>query len=230
MGAIMFNISSTRRYFGCTIFARLAIYIAILFLALSVSPVNAAPEKAQTILVMGDSLSAEYGLSRGTGWVALLQKRLEQSHPSITVVNASISGETTAGGKARIAGALRLHQPTVVIIALGGNDALRGLQLANTKANLESMADMSLASGAKVLLLGIQVPPNYGQTYTEQFAKIFIDISQAKHLTLVPFFLKGIADAPDAERYFQSDRIHPNAVAQPLIVDNVLPALSPLLD
>jgi acyl-CoA thioesterase-1 len=181
------------------------------------------------VLVLGDSLSAEYGLTRGKGWVHLLQQRLEADKSPRQVVNASISGETTAGGKARLAALLAQHQPSVLILELGGNDALRGLALQSTQHNLEAMVKAAREAQAQVLLVGMQVPPNYGAAYTEQFAEMFQKIADAQKLPLVPFLLAGIGDAPDAEQWFQSDRIHPNAKAQPQMLSNVWPKLKPLL-
>ncbi|TXI74163.1 MAG: arylesterase [Limnohabitans sp.] len=181
--------------------------------------------KARKLLVLGDSLSAEYGLPRGTGWVALLQKQLDQSHPGTVIVNASISGETTSGGRSRLPALLQQHQPTHVIIELGGNDALRGLSLAMTGDNLNFMAKAAKAAGAKVLLLGMQMPPNYGPEVTRQFAALFPATARATGAALVPFFLKGVGDDADPLRWFQADRIHPNEAAQPRLLANVWPEL-----
>ena len=186
----------------------------------------------QTILVLGDSLSAEYGLPRGTGWVALLEERLAAQKVDATVVNASVSGETTSGGRSRLAVLLRQHKPSVVVIELGGNDALRGLPLKNTEENLAWMTAAAQRAGATVLLLGMQVPPNYGRTYADQFAQIFATVAKQHRAALVPFLLKGIADqenAADAVALFQADRIHPRAEAHPQILNNVWPALRKLL-
>ena len=200
--------------------------------ALPAGAQGSKPAATQTILVLGDSLSAEYGLARGTGWVALLEARLAAQKLSTTVVNASISGDTTSGGRARLAALLQQHKPSVVVIELGGNDALRGLPLKNTEENLAWMTKAAQQAGAKVLLLGMQVPPNYGRTYGEKFAQIFATVAQQQKAALVPFFLKGIADkanAADAAALFQADRIHPRAEAHPQMLDNVWPALSKLL-
>ena len=184
---------------------------------------------AQRIVVLGDSLSAEYGLARGAGWVALLQKRLAAEQITATVVNASISGDTTSGGRARLGALLKQHQPTVLVIELGGNDALRGLPLKNTEDNLSAMAQAARKAGAKVLLLGMQVPPNYGRQYADQFAQLFVAVAEKNKTALVPFFLQKIADRQDASAWFQSDGIHPLAQAHPQMLDNVWPALQPLL-
>ncbi|UUX97242.1 arylesterase [Aquabacterium sp. J223] len=181
------------------------------------------------ILVVGDSLSAEYGLARGSGWVALLEQRLAQTKTPASVVNASISGDTTAGGRARLPALLKQHQPTHVVIELGGNDALRGLPLAGTEDNLAAMARAAREAGARVLLLGMQLPPNYGRRYGEDFAALYAKVAKSQQAALVPFFLKGVADVADAERYFQPDRIHPREIAQAKMLDNVWPALQALL-
>ena len=183
----------------------------------------------QTILVVGDSLSAEYGLARGVGWVALLEKKLDKEQKMATVVNASVSGETTSGGRSRLPSLLKQHKPDVVVIELGGNDALRGLPLKNTQENLSVMAQAAQKEGAKVLLVGMQVPPNYGSTYSNQFEKLFSTVAQEHQTALVPFLLKGVADAANATALFQADRIHPRAEAQPRMLDNVWPALHKLL-
>ena len=187
------------------------------------------PKPRITLLVVGDSLSAEYGLARGTGWVALLEKRLAQEKLDATVVNASISGDTTSGGRSRLAALLKQHRPTQVILELGGNDALRGLPLAMTRANLAEMARTAKATGAKVLIAGMQVPPNYGRQYSDDFYGLFKSVAQSEGTALVPFLLKGVADVPQAETLFQADRIHPRAAAHPTILANVWPVLKPLL-
>ena len=181
------------------------------------------------LLVLGDSLSAEYGLPRGTGWVALLEQRLGREKPGWQVVNASISGETTSGGRSRLPALLKEHQPRVVLIELGGNDALRGLPLSMTQDNLSDMARRSKASGAQVLLAGMAVPPNYGRAYGEQFLALFPAVAKAQGTALVPFFLAGVADLPNADELFQADRIHPKAEAHPTLLANVWPVLRPLL-
>ena len=188
------------------------------------------PERKEPlILVLGDSLSAEYGLARGTGWVALLEKQLAQDKLAATVVNASVSGETTSGGRSRLPALLAQHQPTHVVIELGGNDALRGLPLKNTEDNLSWMTEAAQKAGAKVLLVGMQVPPNYGTDYANKFAALFTTVAQARKVAVVPFFLKGVADGPDPTRLFQPDRIHPRAEAHPQMLANVWPELKKLL-
>lgn len=187
------------------------------------------PAAQPRIVVLGDSLSAEYGLVRGSGWVALLEKRLSAEKITASVINASISGDTTSGGRARLGALLKQHRPTVLVIELGGNDALRGLPLKNTQDNLSAMAQAAQKAGAKVLLLGMQVPPNYGRQYAEQFAQLFVSVAQKNKTALVPFLLKGVADRQDATAWFQADGIHPLAKAHPQMLDNVWPALHPLL-
>ena len=178
--------------------------------AAGLGPTAAQAQGAKAkLLVLGDSLSAEYGLARGTGWVALLEQRLGREKPGWQVVNASISGETTSGGRSRLPALLNEHQPRVVLIELGGNDALRGLPLAMTQDNLSDMARRSKASGAQVLLAGMAVPPNYGRAYGEQFLALFAAVAKAQGAALVPFFLAGVADVPNADDLFQADRIHP---------------------
>lgn len=200
-------------------------------LALAGAGFQAAAQTPQPrkILVLGDSLSAEYGLPRGTGWVALLQKRLDQSHPGTLLVNASISGETTSGGRSRLPALLQQHQPTHVIIELGGNDALRGLSLAMTRDNLQFMVQAARNAGARVLLLGMQMPPNYGAALTRQFEALYPAVAKATGAALVPFFLKGVGDDAQPLRWFQPDRIHPNEAAQPRMLANVWPELQKLL-
>ena len=202
----------------------------LLALAFALAPTHAAAQALpRKILVLGDSISAEYGMARCAGWVALLQKKLTAEKRPWQVINASISGDTTAGGRARLAQQLAQHQPQVLIVELGGNDALRGLPLLQTQANLAAMTEMAQKAGARVLLLGMQVPPNYGADYSRAFAQTFADVAKAKKTALVPFLLKGVGDVPESQKWFQSDRIHPNAQAQPLLLANVWPQLVRLL-
>jgi len=179
------------------------------------------------ILIVGDSLSAEYGLSRGAGWVSLLEKRLLSNQSPWSVANASISGETTAGGQTRLTNLLKTHQPQVVIIELGANDALRGLQLQATEKNLRLMIQTSKKAGAKVLLLGMRIPPNYGADYSNQFFSLFAKLANSEQIEYVPFFLEKVADKAEL---FQADRIHPNAQAQSILLENVWPKLKPMLN
>jgi acyl-CoA thioesterase-1 len=192
-------------------------------------PARTAATRKPVILVLGDSLSAEYGLKRGEGWVPLLEKRLAEQKIAATVVNASISGDTTSGGRARFAPLLAQHKPTHVVLELGANDALRGLPLQSTEDNLLHITKAAQAAGARVLIVGIQVPPNYGGDYTRRFEAVFGKVASATQSPLVPFLLKGVADAPDALALFQADRIHPNATAQPQLLDNIWPELRKLL-
>ena len=189
-----------------------------------------APTKAgPVVLVVGDSLSAEYGLRRGSGWVALTEEKLKAEKVPARVVNASISGDTTSGGRSRLPALLKLHKPAVVVIELGGNDALRGLPLKMTRDNLAFMARASREAGARVLLLGMEMPPNYGATYAKEFRDMYATVAQAEKAALVPFFLKGVADGPDPLALFQGDRIHPNEQAQPIMRDTVWPELRKLV-
>ncbi len=192
-----------------------------------------AEDKApKTILVLGDSLSAEYGLARGTGWVALLEKRLALEKISAKVVNASISGDTTSGGAARLAPLLKQYKPSHLVIELGGNDALRGLPLNMTENNLMLMTQAAQKLGAKVLLVGMQVPPNYGADYGQRFAGTFAAVAKKQKTGLVPFLRKDVADGPDAgkltDKMLQADRIHPKAEAHPIMLANVWPELKKL--
>ena len=184
---------------------------------------------AGPVLIVGDSLSAEYGLQRGTGWVPLLVKQLALEKKSVKVVNASISGDTTSGGRSRLAPLLATHKPSVVVIELGGNDALRGLPLDMTEKNITAITQASKKAGAKVLIVGMQVPPNYGGAYGATFAGLFAEVAKAEKVALVPFFLKGIADVADSESRFQADRIHPNGAQQAAMLANVWPELRKLL-
>jgi acyl-CoA thioesterase-1 len=181
------------------------------------------------VLIVGDSLSSEYGLRRGTGWVALLENRLQAERLPARVVNASISGDTTAGGRSRLPALLRTHRPAVVVIELGGNDALRGLPMQTTRDNLRSMVQASQQAGARVLLVGMEMPPNYGARFAQEFRQVFADVARSDNVPLVPFLLKGVADGPDPLALFQSDRIHPNEAAQAIMLDNVWPSLRRLL-
>ncbi len=188
------------------------------------------PTMTPQILVVGDSLSAEYGLARGAGWVALLEQRLAREKINARVVNASISGDTTSGGRSRLPALLAQHKPTHVILELGGNDALRGLPLKMTQDNLGTMARASKAAGARVLIAGMQMPPNYGRKYADEFAALFASVAKSEGAALVPFLLKGVADIADSEeKMFQADRIHPKESAHPIILGNVWPVLLPQL-
>lgn len=200
----------------------------LLLAGLAVAPSAAVANDARpAILVVGDSLSAGYGLEAGQGWVSLLQRRLDAQGYGYRTVNASVSGETTGGGLARLPRALELHRPAIVIIALGGNDGLRGLPLRELQSNLAAMIRKSRAAGAKVILAGMRIPTNYGPQYTEKFFAVYGELARAERVALVPFFLEGVALRDDL---FQDDGIHPNAEAQPILLANVWPVLEPLLE
>ncbi len=186
----------------------------------------AVPVAQHVVLVMGDSLSAGYGLAASEGWVSLLATKVAQEKPGWGVVNASVSGETTAGGAARIADELARNRPDVVAIELGANDGLRGLPLEQTRANLEAMIAAARAANAKVLLIGMRLPPNYGPDYTRDFEMLFVDLAKRQQVAFLPFLLEPVAADDTA---FQADRLHPNASAQPKLRDHVWRALAPLL-
>jgi acyl-CoA thioesterase-1 len=190
-------------------------------------PAASAPAASQpVILVYGDSLSAAHGIAVDEGWVSLLASRLQQEGYGFRVVNASISGETTTGGAARLPHALATHQPSVVIIELGANDGLRGLPLPTTRANLDSMLSLAATEHRAVLLVGMRMPPNYGERYTQGFAALYPELARAHHAALVPFLLQGVAEKP---ALMQADGLHPNERGQPVLLDNVWPVLRPLL-
>jgi len=186
----------------------------------------ATPGEAPVLLVFGDSVSAGYGLPNGKGWVALLTTRLQSEGYRYAVVNGSISGDTTAGGRARLPALLSRHKPAIVILELGGNDALRGGNLSATRSNLEAMVAAAQSAKAKVLIIGMQLPPNYGLAYVREFNALFGEVAKAQRVPIVPAAFAGFGDD---FALFQSDRIHPTAAAQPKLLDNVWPALQPLL-
>jgi acyl-CoA thioesterase I len=190
-----------------------------------------AAAQKNTILVLGDSLSAAYGLRPEQGWVALLQKRLETQGYGYSVANASVSGETTSGGLQRLPRALELHKPSIVVLELGANDGLRGLPVATTRRNLTQMIELAQKAGAEVLLVGIRMPPNYGPRFVEQFDRTFSELAKVYDLKLVPFLLERLALNPQAlnPRLLQADGLHPTGEAQPLLLDTVWPHLQPLL-
>ena len=181
---------------------------------------------AATLLVFGDSLSAAYGLPPEQGWVSLLESRLKAEKLDYKVANASISGETTLGGRNRIEAVLKQHRPAIVILELGANDGLRGSTLETTRANLEAIVDASRRARARVMLIGMRLPPNYGTPYSEKFQQVYVEVATRKRLPLVPFLFDGFADKRE---YFQADGYHPNAAAQPLMLDAVWKELRPLL-
>jgi acyl-CoA thioesterase-1 len=203
------------------------IQILTAFLLLIGGFANAADNDELTLLVFGDSLSAAYGIDEEAGWVTLLANKLAAENWPVTVVNGSVSGETTTGGLARLPAMLDSYKPDLVILELGGNDGLRGLPIAIMRENLETMVDLILATNAEVLLAGIQIPPNYGPRYTEPFFAQFGELAAARDLALVPFLIDGIPQQPEL---MQRDGIHPKAEAQSMIVDNVWPELAPLLE
>lgn len=209
---------------------RRALHVALALLATIPFGTASTPVAAQSspprLLVLGDSISAEYGLKRDAGWVKLLEARLRAQGYAYDVVNASISGETTSGGLARIDELLKRLKPTVVVVELGGNDGLRGLQMPATEQNLDAIVTRSQQAGARVLLVGMQLPPNYGKAYGERFAALFPALAKRHQTALVPFFFEGFGDRFEL---FQPDRIHPTEAAQARLLDNVWPALTPLL-
>ncbi|VVD65028.1 arylesterase [Pandoraea fibrosis] len=193
---------------------------------LSGTAANAASSGAPTILVVGDSLSAEYGIARGAGWVNLMQQTITQNGFDYNVVNASISGDTTSGGRARLAPLLERYHPAITILELGGNDALRGIPLDLTRQNLLEMIAAARKSGSRVVVVGMRIPPNYGPDYSEQFFNMFSTVAKQEKTAYVPFLLAGVIEHQD---WFQQDQIHPLAKAHPQILQNVWPTVKPLL-
>ena len=204
----------------CRVFGRGFIKLALFCLFM---PIVTLAQTNSTILVMGDSLSAEYGLSRGPGWVKLLEDQLQKQGSPWTIFNASISGETSSGGLTRLPALLKQKKPGIVFLELGANDALRGLSIDQTEKNLRKMIQMSKQSGAKVLLFGIQIPPNYGQDYTNRFKTMYPKLTNQEGIELLPFFLKDVASQKE---FFQADNIHPNEKAQMQLFKNVWDAMS----
>ena len=197
-------------------------FVAILTLAASASAYSAP----KTVLVLGDSLSAEYGIARGAGWVALLEQKMKAEKIQAKVVNASISGETTIGGRTRLPALLKQHKPNVVVIELGANDGLRGLPVASAESNLRAMIGMAHKNQARVMLVGMRMPPNYGRAYTESFFNMFEKVARDTKSPLVPFMLEGVADKPTL---FQPDRLHPLAAAHPIILNNIWPQFATIM-
>lgn len=191
---------------------------AVLF----VSGATSAYSAPKTLLVLGDSLSAEYGLARGAGWVALMEQRLKEQNIDATVVNASVSGETTSGGRARLPALLNKYHPALVVIELGANDGLRGLPVTAAEDNLRAMAAAAHQADARVMLVGMRMPPNYGRDYADKFFAMYGTLSKELKAPLVPFMLDGVADKP---QLFQADRLHPTAAAHPTILANIWPTL-----
>jgi acyl-CoA thioesterase-1 len=199
---------------------------AALGLSLSLAATANAYSAPKTVLVVGDSLSAEYGIARGAGWVALLEQKMKNEKIDAKVVNASISGETTSGGKARLPALLGQHKPDLVVIELGANDGLRGLPVPSAEANLRAMIAAAQAQKARVLLVGMRMPPNYGRAYTERFFGMFQTVATSTKSPLVPFMLEGVADKP---ALFQQDRLHPTAQAHPIILNNIWPTFEKMV-
>lgn len=199
---------------------------AALGLSLSLAATANAYSAPKTVLVVGDSLSAEYGIARGAGWVALLEQKMKTEKIDAKVVNASISGETTSGGKARLPALLGQHKPDLVVIELGANDGLRGLPVPSAEANLRAMIAAAQAQKARVLLVGMRMPPNYGRAYTERFFGMFQTVATSTKSPLVPFMLEGVADKP---ALFQQDRLHPTAQAHPIILNNIWPTFEKMV-
>ncbi|MBI1834856.1 MAG: arylesterase [Burkholderiales bacterium] len=206
-----------------SLLTQVCVVALLMFAGVSSAQTNSAPKN---LLVLGDSLSAEYGMDRGTGWVALLEKRLDEKKFNYKVINASISGETTVGGKSRLQALLSIHQPSIVIIELGANDAIRGLELDATATNLKEIIAMAQAEKAQVLLVAMRIPPNYGKAYTDKFFALYASVAKESKSNLVPFFLQGVADKPEM---FQPDRIHLKAEAHPTMLNNVWAQLQRLL-
>jgi acyl-CoA thioesterase-1 len=194
--------------------------------ALVLAASGSAYSAPKTILVVGDSLSAEYGLARGSGWVALLDQKLKAERLDARIVNASISGDTTSGGRSRLPALLIQHKPNVVVLELGANDGLRGLPVAAAEDNLRTMISMAKQNKARVLLVGIHMPANYGRAYTERFTGMYKELSSDMKVPLVPYMLQGVELVP---ANFQADRLHPLAGAHPVILNNIWPQLAPLI-
>ncbi|AJC23564.2 arylesterase [Pandoraea pulmonicola] len=207
-------------------FLKLAATALVGWSLLSGTAANAASSGAPTILVVGDSLSAEYGIARGAGWVNLLQQTITQNGFDYNVVNASISGDTTSGGRSRLTPLLERHRPAITILELGGNDALRGIPLELTRTNLRAMVEAARKAGSRVIVVGMRIPPNYGPDYSEQFYNMYATLARQEKTGYVPFLLAGVAEHPD---WFQQDQIHPLAKAHPQILQNVWPSVKPLL-
>ncbi|HEX3382422.1 MAG TPA: arylesterase [Paraburkholderia sp.] len=219
--AITPRIAALTAAFGATMMAA-----ALVSLPLRAHAANAPEPAKPVIVVLGDSISAEYGLPRDTGWVALMRQRLADERIDYSVANASISGDTTSGGRARLPALMERLKPSIVIVELGANDALRGVPLSTTEDNLRTIIEQAQQGHAKVVLIGMYVPPNYGPDYTQKFHGLYGELSKEFHLPLVPFLLAGIVDKPDM---FQADQIHPTQQAQPVLLNNVWPAVKPLL-
>jgi acyl-CoA thioesterase I len=206
--------------------SRFIVMLLCLWFAWPATAAPGTPRPEPVVLVFGDSLSAGYGVAVEKSWVSLLANRMQSEGYGFRVVNASVSGETTTGGLARLPHALAMHSPSIVIVELGANDGLRGLPLDTTRTNLEAMLSLAGRDKRTVVLLGMRMPPNYGERYTQGFAAIFPDLARAHHFALVPFLLAGVAEQP---ALMQADGMHPNERGQPVLLDNVWPVLKPLL-
>jgi acyl-CoA thioesterase-1 len=206
--------------------ARLKKYTVGALAAFALAASGSAYSAPKTVLVVGDSLSAEYGLARGSGWVALLGQRLKAQKIDARIVNASISGDTTSGGRTRLPALLQQHKPNLVVLELGANDGLRGLPVNAAEDNLRTMISLAQKNRAKVLLVGMRMPPNYGRAYTERFSGMYKELAGELKVPLVPFMLEGVAQEP---ANFQADRLHPLATAHPTILNNIWPQFAPLI-
>lgn len=227
IGSVILNMDTTFRWKRrAALAALLATLCAATVPARAASAAPAAPEGRPTLVVLGDSLSAEYGLPRDTGWVALLRQRLATERIDYSVANASVSGDTTSGGRARLPAVLQRLKPSIVIVELGSNDALRGVPVATTEQNLRDIIAAARRAHAQVMLVGMYVPPNYGPDYTQKFHAVYTRLSKQLGVPLVPFLLAGIENKPEM---FQSDQMHPGEQAQRVLLDNVWPTLQPLL-
>jgi len=228
----MYQISLRRRYFNWLV---VGLFCAGFYLPLWASESlahlnNKSQQNTENIvLIVGDSLSAEYGLTRGTGWVQLMSEQAAKEMVKVRIVNASISGDTSSGGVSRLPQLLQIHKPHLLIVELGGNDALRGLSMRMTQQNLSSMAKQAKKTGAKVMLVAMQIPPNYGANYAQQIAQAYQSVSKETGAELNNSFLKGIADDADPLKWFQPDRIHPNEGAQNTMMKNIWPQLRKML-
>ena len=228
----MYQISLQRRYFNWLVVSLFCAGFCLPLLANESTPkvnTKTTPSQEKIVLIVGDSLSAEYGLTRGTGWVQLMSDQAVKETVKVRMVNASISGDTSSGGLSRLPQLLKVHQPHVLIVELGGNDALRGLSMQMTQQNLSAMANQGKKAGAKVMVIGMQMPPNYGANYAQQIAQAYQRVAKETGAELNNQFLKGIADDADSLKWFQSDRIHPNEGAQNTMMKNVWPQLKKML-
>jgi len=228
----MYQISLQRQYFNWLV---VGLFCAGFYLPLwaseSLAHLNNKSQQntEKIVLIVGDSLSAEYGLTRGTGWVQLMSEQAAKEMVKVRIVNASISGDTSSGGVSRLPQLLQIHKPHLLIVELGGNDALRGLSMRMTQQNLSSMAKQAKKTGAKVMLVAMQIPPNYGANYAQQIAQAYQSVSKETGAELNNSFLKGIADDADPLKWFQPDRIHPNEGAQNTMMKNIWPQLRKML-